>query len=186
MSRALDIMRSGHVARLAVAGLAGRALNTEEHARRSLAAFGCTAFLFVTVALSLWAQLTIGWQWTPPNTVATTTAMVVMTVAVTAIGLACIACVVPIAWLASPTSFGVILGVCCAPSGWSSSAPSHWRLVPTTLPTAGPVQEAILGRTKESCRGAWPRTPGHPRCSSLPTGSIPRRSDTFRARRWLG
>ncbi len=144
MSRALDIMRSGLVARLAVAGLAGRALNTEEHARRSLAAFGCTAFLFVTVALSLWAQLTIGWQWAPPNTVATTTAMVVMTVAVTAIGLACIACVVPITWLA----FTDLL----RRHSWS-------LLRPLGLVLVGAVTLAV--GTHHFANG-WPGTGGHP------------------------
>jgi hypothetical protein len=100
LSRTLDIARNGLLARVAVAGLGGRSLYPDKDGRRSLAAFACAASLFVTVALAIWAQLTIGWQWSAPDTVATTVAMFVMTVAVAALGAACLACAVPVACLA--------------------------------------------------------------------------------------
>ena len=71
IGRTVDVARSGLLARLAASGLAGRSLDTAEQSRRSLAAFGCAVSLFLTAALAIWAQLTIGWQWSSPDTVAT-------------------------------------------------------------------------------------------------------------------
>ena len=100
LSRTLDVARGGLMARFAVAGLGGQSLCPDEDGRRSLAAFACAASLFVTVAVAIWAQLTIGWQWSTPNTVATTMAMFIMTARVAVIGAASIACAVPVAYLA--------------------------------------------------------------------------------------
>ena len=102
VGRTVDVARSGLLARLASSGLAGRSLDTAEHGRRSLAAFGCAVSLFLTAALAIWAQLTIGWQWSAPDTPATVSAMVLMTVAVIAVAAACIGCAVPVAWSAMP------------------------------------------------------------------------------------
>ena len=91
--------RSGLLARLAAAGLAGRPLDPDDQGRRSLAAFTSAASIFVTVGFAIWAQLTIGWQWSAPNTVGTASAMIVMTFGAVTIGAACVACAVPVAWL---------------------------------------------------------------------------------------
>ncbi|MGO8827382.1 MAG: hypothetical protein ACLQU9_19355 [Acidimicrobiales bacterium] len=100
IDRLLDVARSGLVARLAAAGLGGRSLDPDDHGRRSLAAFACAVSMFLTVGFAIWAQLTIGWQWSAPDTVATALAMVVMTATVVAIGAACLVCMVPVAWSA--------------------------------------------------------------------------------------
>lgn len=100
LTRSLDVARNGLLARFAVAGLGGQSLSPEKDGRRSLAAFACAASLFATFAVAVWAQLTIGWQWSSPDTIATTMAMFIMTAAIAAIGAACVACAVPVGWLA--------------------------------------------------------------------------------------
>jgi hypothetical protein len=94
--RALDVARSGVLARLAAAGIAGQPLEPEEGARASLAAFGCAVTLFVTMALALWAQVTIGWQWSAPDTGATSSAMVTMSVAAAGLASALVLCALPV------------------------------------------------------------------------------------------
>jgi hypothetical protein len=143
-SRHLDIARNGTLARLAVAGLGGTSLDSDDHARRSLAAFACAVSLFVTVAIALWAQVTIGWQWSAPNNAPTVLAMVVMTVSVAAIGAACLASTVPVVWLALRSLTG----------------PTRWAMLrPFLLITAG-VAVWALG-THHFANG-WPGTGGHP------------------------
>jgi hypothetical protein len=143
IGRTVDVARSGLLARLAVSGLAGRSLDRAEHGRRSLAAFGCAVSLFVTAALAIWAQLTIGWQWSAPDTVATVTAMVLMTVAVIALAAACIGCAVPVVWSALRTVVG-----------------RPWIIVrPLALFLAG-LAVLVIG-THHFANG-WPGTGGHP------------------------
>jgi hypothetical protein len=144
MGRAVDVARSGVLARLAASGLAGRSLDSAEHGRRSLAAFGCAVSLFLTAALALWAQLTIGWQWSAPDTVATVSAMVLMTVAVLAVAAASIGCAAPVAWSAMRT-----LGL-----------GRPWTIIrPLSLLSAGLV--VVIVGTHHFANG-WPGTGGHP------------------------
>ena len=144
LSRSLDVARNGLLARVAVAGLGGRSLHPDKDGRRSLAAFVCAAALFVTVALAIWAQLTIGWQWSAPDTVATTAAMFIMTVAVAALGAACVACAVPVACLAVRNL---------------AKRRSMETVRPLTLVVIG-LTALILG-THHFANG-WPGTGGHP------------------------
>ncbi len=144
MDRGLDVARSGLVARLAAAGLGGGSLDPDDQGRRSLAAFACAVSMFLTVGFAIWAQLTIGWQWSAPDTVATTLAMVVMTAAVIATGAACLACMVPVAWSAACTlvrhrSCGIFRPLCLAGAG---------------------LAVLIVG-THHFANG-WPGTGGHP------------------------
>jgi hypothetical protein len=144
IGRTVDVARSGLLARLAVSGLAGRSLDTAEHGRRSLAAFGCSVSLFLTAALALWAQLTIGWQWSAPDTVATVSAMVLMTIAVLIVAAACIGCAVPVVWSALRT---LVFG-------------RPWTIIrPLSLFGAG-LAVLIVG-THHFANG-WPGTGGHP------------------------
>jgi hypothetical protein len=83
---------------LAVAGLGGSPL--DDGARRSLAALGGAACVFSVLAVALWAQLAIGWQWSSPDTVATSAAMVVMSAGVGLVGLVVVAAMAPMLWLA--------------------------------------------------------------------------------------
>jgi hypothetical protein len=143
VGRSLDIVRTALLAHLAVAGLGGRSLDPVEQGRRSLAAFGCAVSLFLTVALAIWAQLTIGWQWSAPNSVSTTLGMVVMTVAVAAIGAACAVCAMPLIWLA----MGNLLR-------------GRWATVRPLLMVVLGLTVLIVG-TRHFANG-WPGTGGHP------------------------
>lgn len=144
VGRNLDVARSGLLAHLAASGLAGRSLDPGEQGRRSLAAFGCAVALFLTTALATWAQLTIGWQWSAPDTVTTISAMVLMTVAVVAVVAACFACAVPVAWSVLRT---LVLG-------------RPWRILrPFGLLGLGSM--VLMVGTHHFANG-WPGTGGHP------------------------
>ena len=93
-----DVARSGLVARLAHVGLGGRALDPSEQVRAGLATFAWALAAFVTFGASLWSQLTIGWQWSEPDTTTTSSAMVVMTAAVALLCILSVLAVVPFAW----------------------------------------------------------------------------------------
>jgi hypothetical protein len=127
-----------------VAGLGGRSLDPDEDGRRSLAAFACATSLFVTVAVAVWAQLTIGWQWSAPDTIATTIAMFIMTVGVAVIGAAGVACAVPVAYLAIRNLAGG--------QRWATLRPLSLVIVGLTALTVG---------THHFANG-WPGTGGHP------------------------
>jgi hypothetical protein len=96
--RALDVTLNGLLARASAAGLRGRPLDDAVGQRRSLAAAGGALSIFVLFALAIWSQLTIGWQWSDPDTVATSWAMVVMSASVVLTAGLCLASVVPIVW----------------------------------------------------------------------------------------
>jgi len=76
--RTVDVARNGLVARLSVAGLGGAALDRRDQARASLASLGCALAVFLAFGIAMWSQLTIGWQWSDPDTTATRAAMVVL------------------------------------------------------------------------------------------------------------
>ena len=75
-------MTSGLLARLSCAGLTGRVLDAPDQARASLAALIGSLAMFLALGVSMWSQLTIGWQWSAPDTPATTIAVVAMSVVV--------------------------------------------------------------------------------------------------------
>jgi hypothetical protein len=141
--RSADLARSGLTARLAAAGLAGQPLEADASGRRSLATLTAALSVFSVVALALWAQLTIGWQWAPPTTRATSLAMVVMSVSILVIGALSVVAVTPVAWLAL------------------RSLPGRWRhiLGPIGLVVAGLV---VLAVGTHHFANGWPGTRGHP------------------------
>ena len=98
--RVLDVARGGFVARLAVAGVAGQPLDRRTQPGRCLVTLGATVSCFLVLALALWAQLTIGWQWAWPSSVPTELAMVIMTVAVVLVAALFVAAAAPILALA--------------------------------------------------------------------------------------
>jgi hypothetical protein len=143
--RALDVARGGLTARLAASGLGGPPLHAQEQGRRSLAALVGALSIFSVLAIALWSQLTVGWQWAPPNTVATSVAMVVMSVGVVVLGAMALAAAAPVGWLtvrslARRGQRGQLLGPLC-------------------LVVAGLVVLAI--GTHHFANG-WPGTRGHP------------------------
>jgi hypothetical protein len=141
--RSVDLARSGLIARLAVAGLGGQPLEPDGSGRRSLATLAAALSIFSVVALALWAQLTIGWQWAPPATRATSLAMVVMSLAILVVGALCLLALAPVAWLAV------------------RSIVTRWRhlLGPVGLVVGG---LAVLVVGTHHFANGWPGTRGHP------------------------
>ena len=64
--RHADVARSGMLARLIPTGLTGHAIDPAEQVRASLASLGYLLGVFLSLGVALWAQLTIGWQWSKP------------------------------------------------------------------------------------------------------------------------
>jgi hypothetical protein len=97
-SRTADVLRTALGARLGAAGLAGWTLDVADQARASVAAIGCATAIFVALAAGLWAQLTIGWQWSRPDAPDTVVAVGLMSVALLALlalGAGAVAAIVP-------------------------------------------------------------------------------------------
>jgi hypothetical protein len=96
--RTADVMASGLVARLSGAGMTGGLLDCAAQARASLAALVCTLAAFLALGVSMWAQLTIGWQWSAPDTTGTAIAVVVMTGAVIVFATLAAVAAAPVVW----------------------------------------------------------------------------------------
>ena len=142
--RALDVARNALVARAAAAGLGGQPLDHPDGHRRSLVAVGAALSVFVVFALAIWSQLTIGWQWSAPNTAATSSAMLVMSVAIVAFGVILLASTMPIVW-------SVARELVRERSG---------RLLRPLLLTVAGLVVLVVG-THHFANG-WPGTGGHP------------------------
>jgi hypothetical protein len=143
--RVVDVARGGLTARLAAGGLGGPPLQADEQGRRSLAALVGALSIFSVLALALWAQLTIGWQWAPPDTVATSVAMVVMSAGVIVLGVIALGAAAPVVWLALRA---------LARRGQRSHL-----LGPLGLVVAGLV---VLAVGTHHFANGWPGTRGHP------------------------
>ncbi len=144
LRRTLDIARNGMVARSAAAGLGGQPLDQEDAERRSLIAVGGALSIFIVFALAMWSQLTIGWQWSSPNTVSTSWAMFVMSAAIVACALLCLAAAAPVLW-----SVGRRLVRGRVTDLWAP-----------LLLTIGGIAVLVVG-THHFANG-WPGTGGHP------------------------
>jgi hypothetical protein len=96
--RTVNIVASGLLARLSAAGLTGTVLDAPAQARASLAALVCSVAAFLALGISMWSQLTIGWQWSAPNTTGTAIAIVAMSIAVALLALLALCAVVPVIW----------------------------------------------------------------------------------------
>ena len=97
-ARALDVARGGILARLAVAGLGAWSLDTspQRRARTSLAWLACSLAVFLGFGAAMWSQLTIGWQWSAPDTEATRVATLLMSASMAAFAVLAVAAAVPI------------------------------------------------------------------------------------------
>jgi hypothetical protein len=96
--RTADVMASGLVARLSSAGMTGRLLSGPAQARASLAALIAALAAFLALGVSMWAQLTIGWQWSAPDTTGTAIAVVAMTGAVVVFAALAAGAAAPVIW----------------------------------------------------------------------------------------
>jgi hypothetical protein len=146
-ARLANVVVSGVTARLSAAGLAGGALgdlDPAERARRSLVTLGCSLAVFVSVALALWAQLTIGWQWAAPATGATWSAMFAMTVGALALGALCLAAAGPVLWAVAVRLV---------------RRHGQGLVGPTLVVVAGVV---FLAAGAHHFANGWPGTRGHP------------------------
>jgi hypothetical protein len=98
--RTADVIRGGLRARLTVAGLTSHAMDSPDQIRASLATLCCALAAFLAFGISMWSQLTTGWQWAQPDTAATRAAMMMMSAAIAASAILAL--------------LGVVPAVCCA------------------------------------------------------------------------
>ena len=99
-SRTADVVRGGIVARLSAAGLSGWTLDPAAQVRASLVSLGWCVAVFMGFGAAMWSQLTVGWQWSEPDTAATTVAMVLMSAAMLAFSVLALAAAAPVVWSA--------------------------------------------------------------------------------------
>ncbi len=142
-SRTADVIRGGTVARLAGAGLCGCAPQAAAQARASLASLACCAAVFLGFGGAMWSQLTIGWQWSEPDTAGTVATFVMSGAMVVFAVLALLA--------ALPVACGVI-------SRLARGEP-RGLLGPSALFLAGLAVMVVGGR---HFGNGWPGTGGHP------------------------
>jgi hypothetical protein len=98
MSRTVDVVCGGLLARVRTAGLAGPPLERERQLRASLGALAGALAVFAVAGIALWSQLTIGWQWSAPASGATRTGMLLMTTSVAAIVVLALLALAPVGW----------------------------------------------------------------------------------------
>jgi hypothetical protein len=146
--RAADVARGGLLARLTSAGLtdarlAGGPLDPAAGLRASLATLACSAAVFLTVGATLWAQLTVSWEWAPPATQAAAVAMGVMSAAMLLLAVLAFLAAVPVA---AAAALARVRG----------QAPALGR--PILLIGVGALTLVLGGR---HFGNAWPGTGGH-------------------------
>jgi hypothetical protein len=96
--RTRNVMANGLLARLSDAGLTGNVLEGPAQARASLAALVCSLAAFLALGVAIWAQLTIGWQWSAPDTPGTAVAVVAMTAVVIVFAALATCAAAPVVW----------------------------------------------------------------------------------------
>ncbi len=143
IARQLDVLAHGAWTRLTHAGLAGSMLDSQRRAWSPLAALLAVSAVFATLAVGVWAQLTIGWQWSPPSSAGTTAAMWLMSAGL--FGLAALGA------LATALFAGQLLATAAR-----SGAGDAWRPALVSL-AAG----AVLYLGSRHFGTHWPGTGGH-------------------------
>jgi len=145
LRRPLNVALSGIVARSGQAGMSGVPMRAGEQSPLSLAWLTTAIAVFLTFGLAIWAQLIVGWQWTPPETSATTAGTVVISVAVLYLALLGAAAVLPAIAVAAPqlarkrdgvlaaallvtalSAAGLIVGTMHFENGWPGTGGHHW------------------------------------------------------------
>lgn len=86
VARKLDVLAHGAWTRLNHAGLAGSALDAQRRTQSMLGAMLVVSEVFVILSVAVWAQLTIGWQWSAPRSAGTTAAMWLMSAGLLGLG----------------------------------------------------------------------------------------------------
>ena len=142
--RSVDVAWSGSVARLTSAGLTSHALEPSLQVRASLASLACALGVFLAFGGAMWSQLTIGWQWSSPDTVATTTAVVIMSGAMLLFVSLALLAAIPIAW----SVLGCVV-----------RRQSQGLIRPSSIFFLGSALLVVGGR---HFGNGWPGTGGHP------------------------
>ena len=142
--RHADVAISGVLARLIPTGLTGHAIDPAEQVRASLASLGYLLGVFLSLGVALWAQLTIGWQWSKPATAAISVAMILMSGAAALLGSLALLAAIPIACAV------ILRFVRRQPDG---------LILPAFFFVAGTAVLVIGGR---HFGNGWPGTGGHP------------------------
>jgi hypothetical protein len=93
LSRRLDVILHGLWTRLSYAGLAGTVVTAPGRMRVLLLALGGVLGSFALLAVGLWSQLSVGWQFSAPTTGGTRTAAWLMSAAVIGLGAVLVALV---------------------------------------------------------------------------------------------
>ena len=143
-SRTANIAWSSMVARSATTGLVGRPFEPSTQIQLCMVSLGCALAAFLAFGIAIWSQLTVGWQWSRPDTGATTVAMVVMSGAVFLFMVVALLAALPIAW-----SVVVRFG----------RRQARGLFKPSLLFLTGTVILVIGGR---HFANGWPGTGGHP------------------------
>jgi hypothetical protein len=141
--RAADVARGGLLARLTGAGLTSHELESSEQIRAGLATAVCSLAAFLAFGVAMWAQLTVGWEWSPPSATATRVGMVAMSAAALLLAVLVVLAVPP---LAVATARGMVRGRARCLRG------------PLLLAVAGAV---VLAVGSHHFQNAWPGTGGH-------------------------
>lgn len=140
--RALDVARSGLVARTSATGL-GTPLTFERQAPATLAWLTVSLGAFLALGVALWSQLLVGMQWTNPGTADTTAGTLVMSLGVLVLAVVGATALVPV--LAA-----VAMGL---------GRPGKGRLVVPVLIAA--ASAAVLAVGARRFENGWPGTGGH-------------------------
>jgi hypothetical protein len=142
--RTADVVRAGMVARLTTAGLSTHPLDPTDQVRTSLASLGCALALFMAFGIGMWSQLTIGWQWSQPNRMGTTAAIVGMSGVLLFFALLAVLAAAPVVW-------------CVV--GRIVHRQTHGLVRPSMLVLLGMEVLVVGGR---HFANGWPGTGGHP------------------------
>jgi hypothetical protein len=142
-SRTADVVRNGLLTRLASAGLAGDMLEPEQQVRAGLGWLSVAVAAFLAAGVAIWAQLTIGWQWSAPAAPATRTGMLVMSGSMLAFALLAVLATLPLVWITGRSIF----------SGYAR------RLLLPVVVTALGATVLVVGSVHFG--HGWPGTGGH-------------------------
>ncbi len=139
--RAADVARGGLLARLTGAGLTS---HLRQPVQAGLATVACCLAAFLAFGITMWAQLTIGWEWAPPRAAATTIAMAAMSASVLFLAVLALLAFLPLAWSA-------------ASAVRRRRARQAWRPILLAAAAAG-----VLAAGSHHFENGWPGTGGHP------------------------
>ena len=145
--RSSNVIASALLSRMRPGGALAHTLAADERARVGLATAVCAAGCFVVFSAAVWAQITVGWQWSAPDTAATFAGMVLISAGMYLVLACAAAAAVPLAWRLLRT---------VRDSGWRAAKHLIW---PTFLLVAGAATLFIGGR---HFGNGWPGTYGHP------------------------